>query len=87
MEDKKYSKLKASFETTQPRMPDGFTNRVMKRIEQPDARCGGIDPTENRRARWLRVSISDGDQILRSRSRLYRLVVLRGWYSQYLAPV
>ena len=55
MEDKKYSKLKASFESTQPWMPDGFTDRVMKRIEQPDARCGGIDPTENRRARWLRL--------------------------------
>ena len=35
MENKKYSKLKASFEATQPQMPDGFTDRVMKRIEQP----------------------------------------------------
>ena len=35
MENKKYSKLKASFEATQPQIPDGFTDRVMKRIEQP----------------------------------------------------
>jgi hypothetical protein len=35
MEDKKYSKLKASFEATQPQMPVDFTDRVMKRIEQP----------------------------------------------------
>lgn len=35
MENKKYSKLKASFEATQPQMPDGFTDHVMKRIEQP----------------------------------------------------
>jgi hypothetical protein len=35
MKDKKYSKLKASFEATQPQMPADFTDRVMKRIEQP----------------------------------------------------
>ena len=35
MEDKKYSKLKASFEVTQPQMPADFTDCVMKRIEQP----------------------------------------------------
>ena len=35
MEDKKYSKLKASFEATQPQIPADFTDRVMKRIEQP----------------------------------------------------
>ena len=35
MEDKKYSKLKASFEATQPKMPTDFTDRVMKCIEQP----------------------------------------------------
>ena len=32
MEDKKYSKLKAVFEATQPQMPADFTERVMKRI-------------------------------------------------------
>lgn len=35
MEDKKYNKLKASFEATQPQIPTDFTDRVMKRIEQP----------------------------------------------------
>lgn len=35
MEDKKYSKLRASFEATQPKMPDDFTDRVMKRIKEP----------------------------------------------------
>ena len=34
MEDKKYSKLKAAFETTQPQLPADFTERVMKRIEE-----------------------------------------------------
>jgi negative regulator of sigma E activity len=34
MEDKKYSKLKAAFEATQPQVPDDFTKRVMKRIEE-----------------------------------------------------
>ena len=34
MEDKKYSKLKASFEATQPQIAADFTDRVMKRIEQ-----------------------------------------------------
>ena len=38
MEDKKYSKLKSVFEATQPQVPDDFTKRVMKRIEeQPSA--------------------------------------------------
>ena len=38
MEDKKYSKLKAAFEATQPQVPADFTERVMKRIEeQPSA--------------------------------------------------
>ena len=55
MEDKKYSKLKASFEATQPQIPADFTDRVMKRIEQPVSRRGGLDPTEKRRARWLRL--------------------------------
>ena len=34
MEDKKYSKLKAAFEATQPQVPADFTGRVMKRIEE-----------------------------------------------------
>ena len=34
MEDKKYSKLKAAFEATQPQVPTDFTKRVMKRIEE-----------------------------------------------------
>ena len=34
MEDKKYSKLKAAFEATQPQVPADFTERVMKRIEE-----------------------------------------------------
>jgi len=55
MEDKKYNKLKASFEATQPQIPADFTGRVMKRIEHPVARRCGLDPTEKRRARWLRL--------------------------------
>ena len=36
MENKKYSKLKAAFEATQPQVPADFTEQVMKRIkEQP----------------------------------------------------
>ena len=35
MEDKKYNKLRASFEATQPKMPSDFTDRVMKRINSP----------------------------------------------------
>jgi hypothetical protein len=34
MENKKYSKLKAAFEATQPQAPADFTERVMKRIEE-----------------------------------------------------
>lgn len=34
MEDKKYSKLKAAFEATQPQVPADFTKGVMKRIEE-----------------------------------------------------
>lgn len=34
MENKKYSKLKAAFEATQPQAPADFTERVMKRIEK-----------------------------------------------------
>ena len=65
MEDKKYSKLKASFEATQPQIPADFTERVMKRVGQPApargrnevARHCGLDPTEIRRARRLPVSL------------------------------
>lgn len=35
MEDKKYNKLKAAFESTQPQVPADFTKRVMKRIGKP----------------------------------------------------
>ena len=51
MEDKKYSKLQAAFEATQPQMPDDFTKRVMKRIEkqpsasQPKRRWVWLSPT------------------------------------------
>jgi hypothetical protein len=38
MEDKKYSKLKAAFEATQPQVPADFTERVMKRIEARPAK-------------------------------------------------
>ena len=34
MEDKKYNKLKAAFESTQPQVSADFTKRVMKRIEE-----------------------------------------------------
>lgn len=34
MENKKYSKLKAAFEASQPQAPTDFTERVMKRIEK-----------------------------------------------------
>lgn len=37
MEDKKYSKLQAAFEATQPQMPADFTERVMKRIEEQES--------------------------------------------------
>ena len=34
MENNRYDKLQASFEATQPQLPDDFTLRVMKRIEE-----------------------------------------------------
>lgn len=37
MEDKKYSKLKAAFEATQPQLPADFTERVMERLQHPEA--------------------------------------------------
>ena len=51
MEDNKYSKLKASFEATQPQMPVDFTDRVMKRIEQPAH-------ANNHRRLWLYTASS-----------------------------
>ena len=33
MGNKRYDKLKASFEASQPQLPDSFTNRVMKRVD------------------------------------------------------
>ena len=38
MEDKRYDKLRASFEATQPQVPADFTERVMKRIEARPAK-------------------------------------------------
>ena len=38
MEDKRYDKLRASFEAKQPQMPADFTERVMKRIEARPAK-------------------------------------------------
>ena len=51
MEDKKYSKLKASFEATQPQMPVDFTDRVMERIKQPAH-------ANNHRRLWLYIASS-----------------------------
>ncbi len=38
MEDKRYDKLRVSFETKQPQMPADFTEQVMKRIEARPAK-------------------------------------------------
>lgn len=38
MEDKRYDKLRASFEAKQPQMPANFTERVMERIEARPAK-------------------------------------------------
>ena len=38
MEDKRYDKLRTSFEAKQPQMPADFTERVMKRIEARPAK-------------------------------------------------
>ena len=38
MEDKRYDKLRASFEAKQPQMPADFTERVMERIEARPAK-------------------------------------------------
>ena len=38
MEDKRYDRLRASFEAKQPQMPADFTERVMKRIEARPAK-------------------------------------------------
>ena len=38
MEDKRYDKLRASFEAKQPQMPADFTERVMQRIEARPAK-------------------------------------------------
>ena len=38
MEDKRYDKLRASFEAKQPQMPADFTEQVMKRIESRPAK-------------------------------------------------
>jgi len=48
MEDKKYSKLRAAFEATQPPVPDDFTERVMKRIAEQSP----VHRTNHRRLWW-----------------------------------
>ena len=48
MEDKNYRKLRAAFEATQPQVPDDFTGRVMKRIEEQ----ASVPPSNHRRLRW-----------------------------------
>ena len=53
MEDKRYDKLRASFEATQPQLPADFTERVMKRIEgQPSV----LQPKHHRW--WLYPAIA-----------------------------
>jgi hypothetical protein len=49
MEDKNYRKLRAAFEATQPQVPDDFTGRVMKRIEEQ----ASVPPSNHRRLRWV----------------------------------
>jgi len=53
MEDKKYSKLKAAFEATQPQVPADFTERVMKRIEEQPS----VFQSKRRRV-WLYPTIA-----------------------------
>lgn len=48
MEDKKYSKLRAAFEATQPQVPADFTEGVMKRIEEQDS----VPQSKHRRVWW-----------------------------------
>lgn len=53
MEDKRYKKLKASFEARQPKLPADFTERVMKQIvEQP-----AVTQTK-RRWVWLYTTVA-----------------------------
>jgi hypothetical protein len=53
MENKKYSKLKAAFEATQPQAPTDFTERVMKRIEEQPS----VFQSKRRRV-WLYPTIA-----------------------------
>ena len=53
MENKKYSKLKAAFEATQPQAPADFTERVMKRIEEQPS----VFQSKRRRV-WLYPTIA-----------------------------
>lgn len=53
MENKKYSKLKAAFEATQPQVPADFTERVMKRIEEQPS----VFQSKRRRV-WLYPTIA-----------------------------
>lgn len=59
MEDKKYSKLKSVFEATQSQVPDDFTKRVMKRIEEQTS-----VPPPKRHRMWLYPTIAAAASVL-----------------------
>ncbi len=59
MEDKKYSKLKSVFEATQSQVPDDFTKRVMKRIEEQTS-----VPHPKRHRMWLYPTIAAAASVL-----------------------
>ena len=59
MEDKKYSKLKSVFEATQSQVPDDFTKRVMKRIEEQAS-----VPHPKRHRMWLYPTIAAAASVL-----------------------
>ena len=59
MEDKKYSKLKSVFEATQSQVPDDFTKRVMKRIEEQTS-----VPQPKRHRMWLYPTIAAAASVL-----------------------
>ena len=59
MEDKKYSKLKSVFEATQSQVPDDFTKRVMKRIEEQTS-----VPHPKRHRMWFYPTIAAAASVL-----------------------
>ena len=59
MEDKKYSKLKSVFEATQSQVPDDFTKRVMKRIEEQTS-----VPHPKRHRMWFYPTIAVAASVL-----------------------